>query len=123
MLDTFTTFGNLLKYLRIRAHLTQRDLSIAVGYSEAQISRYESNKRVPSEYALKALFIPVLGLEDEPGTVSRLLMLAKKAQEIDHSLPVSAAEEDNFQQRTPPSARHNLPRQFTSFTGREKEVK
>jgi transcriptional regulator with XRE-family HTH domain len=37
--DSFQTFGDLLKYLRRRERLTQLELSIAVGYSEAQISR------------------------------------------------------------------------------------
>ncbi len=64
--NSFSTFGDLLKYLRRRAHLTQLELSIAVGYSEAQISRLEKNLRLPDLTALKALFIPALHLEDEP---------------------------------------------------------
>ncbi len=36
--DSFATFGDLLKYLRRRERLTQLELSIAVGYSEAQIT-------------------------------------------------------------------------------------
>jgi tetratricopeptide (TPR) repeat protein len=35
---SYATFGDLLKYLRRRARLTQRELSIAVGYSEALTS-------------------------------------------------------------------------------------
>ena len=46
-LESFQTFGDLLKYLRRRARLTQRKLSIAVGYSEAQISRLEQNQLPP----------------------------------------------------------------------------
>jgi len=46
-LESFQIFGDLLKYLRRRARLTQRELSIAVGYSEAQISRLEQNQRPP----------------------------------------------------------------------------
>ena len=80
-LDTFATFGDLLKYLRVRAQLTQKDLSIAVGYSEAQISRLESNKRAPDQDALRALFIPALGLADEPVTVARLMALAEAVNE------------------------------------------
>src|SRR5579859_4842141 len=38
ILDRLTTFGELLRYLRRRAGLTQTALSIAVGYSDAQIS-------------------------------------------------------------------------------------
>ena len=64
--NSFTTFGDLLKHLRRRQHLTQLELSIAVGYSEAQISRLEKNLRLPDLTALKALFVPALHLEDEP---------------------------------------------------------
>ena len=46
-LERFTSFGDLLKYLRRRSGLTQRELSIAVGYSHAQISRLELNQRQP----------------------------------------------------------------------------
>ena len=34
-------FGGMLRVLRHRARLTQRELGLAVGYSEAQISRLE----------------------------------------------------------------------------------
>ena len=44
-LDRVTSFGDLLKFLRRRAGLTQRELSIAVGYSHAQISRLELGQR------------------------------------------------------------------------------
>ena len=75
-LTTFNTFGELLKFLRRRARLTQRDLSIAVGYSEAQISRLENNQRPPEQAALKALLIPALGIDDEPEVIARLTELA-----------------------------------------------
>jgi transcriptional regulator with XRE-family HTH domain len=42
-LERFTNFGDLLRFLRRRTGLTQRQLSIAVGYSHAQISRLELN--------------------------------------------------------------------------------
>jgi transcriptional regulator with XRE-family HTH domain len=38
---SFTDFGTLLRVLRRRAGLTQRQLGLAVGYSEAQICRLE----------------------------------------------------------------------------------
>jgi transcriptional regulator with XRE-family HTH domain len=122
LLDSFTTFGDLLRYLRIRAHLTQRDLSAAVGYSEAQISRQESNKRLPSEHALKALFVPALGLENEPEIADRLLTLAKHAREQDHPWIVANPADIASQQSVARPENHNLPRQLTSFVGREKEV-
>ncbi len=62
----------MLKYLRRRERFTQLELSIAVGYSEAQISRLEKNQRLPDVTALKALFIPALHLEAEPQLAARL---------------------------------------------------
>src|SRR5512133_98662 len=83
LVNSFFTFGDLLKYLRRRAHLTQLELSIAVGYSEAQISRLEKNLRLPDLTALKALFIPALHLENEPQLTARFLELAQSARQED----------------------------------------
>ncbi|MCI0579649.1 MAG: helix-turn-helix domain-containing protein, partial [Chloroflexi bacterium] len=44
---TFTSFGELLKFLRRRSRLTQRDLALAVGYTEAHVCRLEKNYRPP----------------------------------------------------------------------------
>jgi len=85
--NTFVTFGDLLKYLRRRARLTQLELSITVGYSEAQISRLEKNLRLPELTALKALFIPALHLEDEPQLATRFLELAQSARQEDAPAP------------------------------------
>ena len=78
--DTFQTFGELLHYLRRRARLTQLDLGIAVGYSEAQISRLEQNKRLPDLTAVAALFMPVLDLAEDPLLAARLMELAARAR-------------------------------------------
>jgi len=75
-LERFTSFGDLLKFLRRRSGLTQRELSIAVGYSHAQISRLELNQRLPDLATITARFVPVLDLEDEPEVAARLLELA-----------------------------------------------
>ena len=85
--EAFTSFGDLLKYLRRRQRLTQLELSIAVGYSEAQISRLEKNQRQPDLAALKALFIPTLHLEEEPQIAGRLLELAESARQEDAPAP------------------------------------
>jgi WD40 repeat protein/transcriptional regulator with XRE-family HTH domain len=82
-IDSFQTFGDLLKYLRRRQRLTQLELSIAVGYSEAQIGRLEKNQRRPDLTALKALFVPALHLENEPELVKHLLDLAESARQED----------------------------------------
>ncbi|HJS17177.1 MAG TPA: helix-turn-helix transcriptional regulator [Anaerolineales bacterium] len=78
-LDLLSTFGGLLKYLRRRARLTQRELSVAVKYSEAQISRLEQNQRPPDLSALAALFLPALCIEDKPETITRSMELATQA--------------------------------------------
>jgi WD40 repeat protein len=75
-LERFTSFGDLLKFLRRRSGLTQRELSIAVGYSHAQISRLELNQRQPDLATVTARFIPVLDLEGESEVAERLLELA-----------------------------------------------
>lgn len=86
-LASFATFGDLLKFLRRRERLTQLDLSIAVGYSEAQISRLEKNQRLPDLTALKALFIPALHLDQEPAFAARFLELAQSARAEDAPAP------------------------------------
>ncbi len=81
--ESFQIFGELLKFLRRRERLTQLELSIAVGYSEAQIGRLEQNQRRPDLSALKALFIPALHLENEPELTARFLQLAQSARQED----------------------------------------
>ena len=124
---TSDTFGELLKYLRKRAQLTQRELAIAVGYSEAQVSRLEKNQRLPDPTTLTALFIPALGLDEEPDAVARLLELAATARgksllsggklTITHSIAKEVTE--TLEAVEIPG---NLPLQLTSFIGREVEI-
>ncbi len=71
----------MLKYLRRRVGLTQSDLGLAVGYSEAQISRLEHNHRLPEWSILEARFIPALGLDTEPELAERLLALAQQSHQ------------------------------------------
>ena len=128
-LESFLTFGDLLKYLRRRARLTQRELSIAVGYSEAQISRLEQNQRPPDLASLTALFIPALYIDDEPLIVTRLMELAAQArgEELPRSGVVTFSR--SVQQEVGETVRiveeevrNNLPLQLTSFIGREREI-
>ena len=107
--EEFSSFGDLLKYLRKREELTQRELAIQVGYSDTQISRLEQSQRVPDAATLKALFVPALHLEHEPQWVERLLELARHARLGE--LP------ETGKTVTP----NNLPALLTTFIGREKE--
>jgi predicted ATPase len=74
--DSFVDFGELLRYLRERAELSQRELALQVGYHYSYMSRIESNERIPDSATLMARFVPALGLDDEPAWTARLLQLA-----------------------------------------------
>jgi TolB-like protein/Tfp pilus assembly protein PilF/DNA-binding XRE family transcriptional regulator len=96
ILGKLTTFGELLRYLRRRAGLTQTQLSIAVGYSDAQISRLEQNLRLPNLATVQARFLPVLRLKNEHAARELLLQLAQQ-QRID----TDAGTEARSGRRTP----------------------
>jgi WD40 repeat protein/transcriptional regulator with XRE-family HTH domain len=82
-LEKFITFGDLLRFLRRRTGLTQMELAIMVGYSNAQISRLEQNERLPDIPTIEARFVSALGLEEEPKAVARLLDLAANVRRED----------------------------------------
>ncbi|MEW6085184.1 MAG: tetratricopeptide repeat protein [Chloroflexota bacterium] len=88
----FEDFGSFLKFLRLRVGLGQRDLGLAVGYGEAQISRLEHNHRLPDLDLLRARFIPALELEEQPELAEHLLMLARQAHEGNDAVEVQAEE-------------------------------
>lgn len=79
----FATFGEMLIFFRKRARLTQAELSRAVGYSREQISRLEHNKRLPDVAAVRALFIPALGLEHNLADAQQLIRLAQQTHSDD----------------------------------------
>src|SRR5260221_14183545 len=116
--ERFTTFGELLQCLRRKADLTQRELSIKVGYSESQTSRLERDERAPEEATLAARFVPALFVEDQPQWIARLLELgaATHSQITDVDQPQRSVE-------AKPVSPNNLPIQLTNFFGREKELK
>jgi ribosome-binding protein aMBF1 (putative translation factor) len=69
ILERLTTFGELLRCHRRRVGLTQTELSIAVGYSDAQISRLEQNARLPNLASVQARFLPALRLKKKRPTL------------------------------------------------------
>ncbi len=119
MPETFRTFGELLRHLRERAGLTQRELARQVGYHYSYISRLEKNERSPDASTLEALFIPALGLEDEPRWIGRLLNLAREeaagipAPGSQSALPPDSVIEESL---------HLLPISLTPLLGREQET-
>ncbi|MFN8444791.1 MAG: tetratricopeptide repeat protein [Caldilineaceae bacterium] len=126
-LPEFASFGEMLRFLRRRARMTQTELSVAVGYSVSQISRLEQNERIPDPATLQAAFVPALGLGREPETVARLLQLAKQnraeKEGVVESQPVQSAT--RISNTAPPldeSLPGNLPLRLTSFIGRTHEL-
>ena len=125
--DSFVDFGELIRYLRERAELSQRELALQVGYHYSYMSRIENNERIPDAATLMARFVPALGLDDEPIWTARLLKLATSEEKtmaprrgartpssstpmIDHALPVSA------------TSLSPLPISLTPLLGRDKEI-
>lgn len=118
-LDTFTSFGACLRYLRQRARLTQKELGIAVGYSDAQITRLENGQRTPGPAVVRARFVDALDLKDAPELAQQLIDLAAAANRgapgVPKQAPLPGAPAIAERQT-------NLPIQLTRFIGREREM-
>jgi non-specific serine/threonine protein kinase len=125
-MSAFSTFGDLLKYLRRRVQLTQRELAIAVGYTEGHISRLEKNLRPPDLATVAALFVPALGLEEEPEIAAQLLQLVAKTHgeslQAGENLTISRVQETTEISESTESIPSNLPIQLTTFIGRQAEI-
>ncbi len=125
--ESFNNFGELLRFLRERAELSQRELALQVGYHYSYMSRIEKNERLPDSATLMARFVPALGLDDDPEWTERLLRLAaseektmsprRGGQSAASHLPVVASTLPTFDSPLSP-----LPLSLTPLLGREKEV-
>jgi predicted ATPase/DNA-binding XRE family transcriptional regulator len=107
--EKFRTFGELLRYARKRAHLTQHELGSQIGYHHSYISYLEKNLRLPDKAVLLGRIVPALGLETESDIVERLLVLSSQ-QRIKSPLHDSS------------SVLGNLPANLTPILGREQEI-
>ena len=114
----FGTFGELLRYLRQRARLTQRSLGIAVGYSEAYIARLEANQRNPNVDAVRLRFIDALELGEDTAWASRLVQLAADRRTTDSDPPPTPLSTP----AVPVAPPTNIRAQLTSFVGRSYEA-
>jgi predicted ATPase len=119
--QSFTNFGELLRFLRERAELSQKQLALEVGYHYSYMSRIENNQRIPDPTTLMARFVPALYLDAEPEWTARLLELAGGSEPKAASPAASSA--------VPPTAlpifdlsSSNLPMILTSLLGRDEEV-
>ena len=125
--ESFNNFGELLRFLRERAELSQRELALQVGYHYSYMSRIEKNERMPDSATLMARFVPALGLDDDPQWTERLLRLAASEEKtmsprrggqssVSHP-PVAASALPTFDSPLNP-----LPLSLTPLLGREDEV-
>jgi non-specific serine/threonine protein kinase len=132
--EQFASFGALLRFLRVQARMSQRELSIAVGYSEAHLSRLEQGGRRPDLDAVRAHFLPALGLAPASPWAQRLLALAQSSRSgaeggaqpaTPRHTPAEAAPVASQPPVTlpPGPARRatNLPHPVSSFIGRARE--
>lgn len=116
-------FGQHLRLLRRRARLSQTELSIAVGYSDAQISRLENGRRLPDLTTLVALFLPALDLDPRSADARLLLELAAAARQAGET-PADEGAAPTPAARPPAAAdldRATLPQPPTPLVGRDRE--
>ena len=123
--QSFSSFGELLRFLRERVELSQKELAMQVGYHYSYMSRIEKNQRTPDPTTLMARFVPALSLDSEPEWTARLLELAGETETKTHSaVPASLGS-----RAAPPTAlpifdlsSSNLPIILTPLLGRDEEV-
>lgn len=124
--QSFTSFGELLRFLRERAELSQKELALEVGYHYSYMSRIEKNQRIPDPTTLMARFVPALYLDGEPEWTARLLELARGSGS---KAALAASSALNSRAAAPPTAlpifdlsSSNLPVILTPLLGRDEEV-
>src|SRR6188474_1838337 len=126
--QSFNNFGELLRFLRERAELSQKQLALQVGYHYSYMSRLEKNQRTPDPTTLMARFVPALYLDSEPEWTARLLELAGGTESRIRSASASS-EGPKPSRSAPPTAlpifdlsSSNLPMILTPLLGRDEEV-
>jgi predicted ATPase/transcriptional regulator with XRE-family HTH domain len=124
--ESFQSFGDLLVYLRKRAHLTQDELGRAVGYSRAHVTRLEKNQRLPDLTTIAALFIPALDLQNETAWTMRLLQLVSQAHGHLESLTITRTVQHTLVSEEiiemPTAALPALPALMFPLLGRESDL-
>jgi predicted ATPase/DNA-binding XRE family transcriptional regulator len=115
------TFGEFLRYLRRRAQMTQQELGIALGYSDALIARLEHGERLPDLALVKTAYTEALGLQREPALAEQLVELAERAR-AEHSAQAAPQSLPSSLRDTNPYRTVGLPAQLTHFIGRVREL-
>ena len=118
--QTFSSFGECLKYHRQRARLTQDELGLAVGYSRAHVVRLENNQRLPDVVNVRATFIEALQLPPDSSAAAQLIKLADTARTPTHTAIADAALRPSGTAIVPQPT--HLPIALSRFIGREHEL-
>ena len=126
------SFGAALRFLRKRAHLTQDELGLTVGYSREQVARLENESRLPDLAVIAATFVPVLFGKGEWDLVERFLALAGQQRSTPRTNLLAAAAggdkkaplqpELSTSVITPATARHQPPAPILPLIGRSSEL-
>lgn len=117
------TFGTFLKQLRKRAGMTQTDLAAATGYSRTLIGALEQNARLPDVQIIRQIYLPALGLQDEPHLASQLVELAALARGERPVAYLASTQQPLGEGATAASAESvHLPNPPTELIGREQEI-
>jgi predicted ATPase/transcriptional regulator with XRE-family HTH domain len=120
-------FGILLKQLRKRAGMTQRDLASALNYSDSLISSLEKAQRQPDLEAVITRFVPALGLQDDPAGAAYLIerAAAARGERVPASIALQRVRRTaraEAMQEEPDEQPAQLPLPPTELIGRSEEV-
>jgi predicted ATPase/DNA-binding XRE family transcriptional regulator len=116
-------FGTLLRQLRVDAAMTQQELAERAKLSVEAISQLERGARTRPQRETLALLARALDLSPE-----RQSLLIRAAQTAPRGRPRERSDRSDLsllrlvRSDIQTAANHNLPRQLTSFLGREREV-
>lgn len=121
-------FGAALRFLRKRAHLTQDELGLAVGYSREQIARLERGSRLPDLAVVAALFVPLLLGKQEQALIEQFLHLAGQRR-TDQQITITHTKQtrlevvsETIETESPPPPRHTPPAALWPLLGRAAEL-
>ncbi len=117
------SFGELLRLLRKRSHLTQSELASLVGYSDAQINRLEKNVRMPDPSVVAARFVTALGLQLDSDSATRLIDLAREtARKAKHKSLPNGTQSPVADRHTYSLVCSKLPSPTTELLGRDSDI-
>ena len=111
-------FGDLLRQVRRRAGMTQRDLAAAVGYSVAMICSLEKGSRLPDVAVVAERFAPALALQDDPELAARLVAAAASVRGHQQSVAATVTRTITVAIEEEVDALHLLPAPPTPLLGR-----